>query len=426
MLTATPTYNPKDEEVQPTNPIVGGVAAMDDLEVALERMTALLSPVGTTNVILDDALGRVTATDMFARLAAPPFAVSAMDGYALRWSDTDEALPCVGIIRAGESASTPLAPGTCRRIFTGAPVPPGTDTVVVQERTEQSEGRVRVLPSAEPYRHIRTAGSNFKKGQRVARSNHRLNARDIGLLAASGHLHASVYRRPRVAVLSTGDELSEALSPGGGAQIIDANRPALKALVRAWGGTPIDLGIIRDDPDVLIKVFTNLDADLLVTTGGVSVGVFDLVGPTLARLSFEAAFHKVRMRPGKATLFGIVGSLPVLALPGNVCAAITAALIFLKPAVTLLAGAGRQDAVRERAILAAPIAAVGPRTTFLRGRLDRAADGHLTFTALTSQDNAMLSGLADADAVAVRPPNATAAAVGDTVEIIRFDTAAGF
>ncbi|XYD06938.1 molybdopterin molybdotransferase MoeA [Methylobacterium sp. NMS12] len=412
--------------MQVTNPMEGGGAPMVDIGAALDRMTAVLRPVDTARVVLDDALGRIAATDVPARLDAPPFAVAAMDGYALRWSDTSAPLPCTGAIKAGDPIDAPLAPGTCRRIFTGAPVPTGADTVIVQELTEQADNRIIVLPGAEPHRHIRAAGSNFKTGQQIVQAGRRLNARDIGLLAAAGYLQTSVYRRPRVAILSTGDELSESLSPGGGAQIIDANRPALKALVRAWGGTPIDLGIVRDDPHTLARILATVDVDLLVTSGGASVGAFDFMGQTLAGLGFEAAFHKVRMRPAKATLFGTVGSLPILGLPGNACAAMTAALVFLKPAMAVLAGAGRQDAARERAVLGAPLAAVGPRTTFLRGSLGRAAGGCLTFTVLPSQDNAMLSGLAAADALVVRPPSAPAAGVGDSVEIIRFDTAAGF
>lgn len=411
--------------MQVTNPMEGG-GALVDIGEALDRMAAVLRPGGTASVLLDDALGRVAAVDMPARLDAPPFAVAAMDGYALRWTDTAAPLPCVDTIQAGHLAETPLLPGTCHRIFTGAPVPPGADTVVVQEFTEEIDGRVIILSGAEPHRHIRAAGSNFKRGQWIVLSGRRLNARDIGLLAASGYLHTRVHQRPRVAVLSTGDELSEALTPGGGAQIIDANRPTLKALVRAWGGIPIDLGIVRDDPDALARILSTVDADLLVTSGGASVGDFDFLSRTLAGLGFEAAFHKVRMRPGKATLFGTVRSLPILSLPGNACAAMIAALVFLKPAIALLGGAGRQDAVRELAILGIPLAAVGPRTTFLRGRLDREADSRLTFTALPSQDNAMLSGLAAADAVVVRPPSAPAVRTGDSVEIVRFDTVAGF
>lgn len=411
--------------MQVTNPMEG-VGALVDIGEALDRMAAVLRPGGTASILLDDALGRVAAVDMPARLDAPPFAVAAMDGYALRWTDTAAPLSCVETIKAGDRAETPLLPGTCQRIFTGAPAPPGADTVVVQELAEEVDRRIVVLPSAEPHRHIRAAGSNFRTGQPVVTLGRRLNARDIGLLAASGYLHARVYQRPRVAVLSTGDELSEALTPGVCAQVIDANRPALRVLIRAWGGIPIDLGIVRDDPDALARVLTSLDADLLVTTGGASVGAFDVVGPTLARLRFEAAFRKVRMRPGKATLFGNLGPLPILSLPGNACAAMTAALVFLRPAQSLLSGADRQNTEPERAILAAPIAAVGPRTTFLRGRLDREAGGGLIFTVLPSQDNAMLSGLAAADAVAVRPPDAPAAQTGDSVEIMRFDTAAGF
>jgi len=248
----------------------------------------------------------------------------------------------------------------------------------------------------------------------------------VCVVAASGHAQVCAYRRPRVAVLSTGNELSAVFGSGGRAQILDANRPALKALVRAWGGTPIDLGIVPDEPGVLSSPLSSVQADLLVITGGASVGAFDLVGPTLASLGFEAEFRKVRMRPGKATLFGRLGSLPVLGLPGNAVAELGGALVFLRPALSLLVGSERPASLTERTVLAAPLPEVGPRTTFLRGCLGRLSDGELTFAVLPVQDHAMLSGLAEADTLVVRPAGAPAAAIGEAVAIIRFDRLPGY
>ncbi|WP_449409291.1 molybdopterin molybdotransferase MoeA [Methylobacterium komagatae] len=403
---------------------------MPEIADALARMERYLCPFGSEPVPLDDALGRICAEALTARLDAPPFAVAAMDGYALRWADAGSVLPCVSTARAGHPIGPPVAPGTCHRVFTGAPVPPGADTVVIQELAEAVDGGVRIRSGAEPYRHIRAAGINFRTGASVVQPGRRLTARDLGLAAAAGHTDIRVYRRPRIAVLSTGDELSGAFENGRNAQILDANRPALKALVRAWGGVPLDLGIAPDEQAALSVTLSRAIAtegiDLLVTSGGASVGDFDLLGPVLGRLGFEPAFRKVRMRPGKATGFGQLGHLPLLCLPGNAVAALLSAVIFLRPALSLLAGAGLAEPAYERAVLTTPLPATGPRTTFLRGQLDRDPQGEQTFAVLTEQDNAMLSGLALAHALVVRPADAPPALPGEPVSILRFDLVPGF
>ncbi len=200
--------------------------------------------------------------------------------------------------------------------------------------------------------------------------------------------------------------------------------------MRAWGGVPVDLGIAPDDGTALSVTLSRALAtegiDLLVTSGGASVGDFDLLSPALAGLGFEPAFDKVRMRPGKATLFGRLGHLPVLGLPGNAVAALVSALLFLKPAMSRLAGAGWAEPLPEHAVLATALPATGPRTTFLRGRLGRDDQGMPTFSVLADQDNAMLSGLALADALVIRPADAPPAAPGDPVTVIRFDLSPGF
>lgn len=403
---------------------------MPEIAEALARLERGLRAVGSERVGLDDAAGRICAEALAARLDAPPFAVAAMDGYALRWAEADALMDCTGVVRAGDPIGPPLASGTCRRIFTGAPIPPQADTVVVQELTEAVGERVRILPGAAPHRHIRAAGSNFCLGAPVTRPGMRLRARDIGLVAAAGYAEIRVHRRPRVAVLSTGNELSRAFAEGPGAQILDANRPALKALVRAWGGVPLDLGIAPDDSAALSvslsRVLATEGIDLLVTSGGASVGDFDLLSPALAGLGFEPAFRKVRMRPGKATLFGHLGPLPVLGLPGNAVAALVSALLFLRPAMARLSGTEWAETSPERAVLATALPATGPRTTFLRGQLGRDEQGAPTFSVMAEQDNAMLSELALADALAVRPADAPPAAPGDAVAVLRFDLSPGF
>lgn len=410
-------------------PVLGDAPSMLSIDEALARISGLLQPVGVETIPLDESVGRICAVQAAARLDVPPFPVAAMDGYAVRWADiaqTLNGLSCIGTVKAGDREGHPLASGTCVRIFTGAPVPPGADTVVMQEQAFASEGLVRILSGAEAYRHIRSTGCNIRNGDLAVRSERRLTARDIGLLAGAGYATVVVYRQPRIAVLSTGDELSEFFGVGDGAQILDANRPALKALVRAWGGVPIDLGIAADDAEALVHAIDETQADLLVVSGGASVGTFDLVYPTLERLGLKAAFRKVSMKPGKATMFGLVGGTPILSLPGNAGAALVSALMFLKPALSVLAGLGFCKALREPAVLAAPLAAVGPRDTFLRGRLGQGPDGATTFAALASQDSAMLSGLAEADGLVVRRASEPPALSGTVVEIIRFARIAGF
>lgn len=403
---------------------------MVEIAEALSCLEAILRPVGTERVALDDALGRVCAEALAARLDAPPFAVAAMDGYAVRWADVGRPLRCLGTLRAGDPGDVSIPFGTCFRIFTGAPIPPEADTVVVQELADADDTHVYIRPGAEPRRNVRPAASNVQAGTPVSRPGTHLTARAIGLAAVAGHAEIGVYRQPRVAILSTGNELSDTFAPGTAHQILDANRPVLKALVRAWGGIPVDFGIVPDTVDALAGRIAEATGsgkiDLLVTTGGASVGDFDFLGPSLEHLGFAFAFRKVRMRPGKATLFGALGPLPVLGLPGNAVAALVGALVFLRPALSWLTGAGDPACLEEPARLADPLPATGPRTTFLRGRVGRAADGAKTFAAFPDQDNAMLSGLADADALMVRPAQAPPAEAGTPVTIIRFERMPGF
>ncbi|MGU3540010.1 molybdopterin molybdotransferase MoeA [Methylobacterium sp. A54F] len=403
---------------------------LTEIAEAHARMRGVLGAVGIERVALDEAAGRICAETIAARLDAPPFAVAAMDGYALRWADAETPLRCLGMARAGDGVGAAVEPGTCRRIFTGAPVPPGADTVVAQERVVVEGDRVHIGPDAEARRHIRAAGSNFREGAPLVRPGTLLSARHIGLLAAAGHAELRVHRRPRVAILSTGSELSDAFAPSGSAQVLDANRPALKALVRSWGGVPLDLGIAPDEAaalsGALARTLAAQDIDLLVASGGASVGDFDLVGPALTALGLVPAFSRVRMRPGKATLFGRVGRLPVLGLPGNAVAALVSALVFLRPTLSVLAGCGFSDLVREDAILSAPLGPVGARVTYLRGRIERASTGLPTFAAFPEQDTAMLSGLAEANALVEREPDAPALVPGAPVRVIALGCIPGF
>ncbi|ANH07911.1 gephyrin-like molybdotransferase Glp [Shinella sp. HZN7] len=363
-----------------------------------------------------------------ALTTSPPFDVSAMDGYAVRAGDVPAsgiALPLAGASKAGLAAVPTLSHGTCMRIFTGAPVPAGADAIVIQEDVESDGERIVFRTAAQRGLFIRKAGLNFAEGAEVVAAGRVLTARDIGLLAASGHDSILVHRRPRVAVLSTGDELVASGTGIGPGRIFDANRPALLALVRAWGGEASDLGIAGDDDAAITAALQGLDADLLLITGGASVGDHDRVRPTLQALGLSFEFWKIRMRPGKPLMFGTLGDMPVLGLPGNSVSALVCAVLFLKPAIGALAGHDASGPRFENARLVSPIGKTGERDDYLRATVSL-DDGALLVEAFSEQDSSMLAVLASANALLFRPAGAAPAVAGETVKVVRLDTLPGF
>lgn len=379
-------------------------------------------------VSLSDALGRVSAARVKAVVTSPPFDVSAMDGYAVHAADVpsaDTVLPLSGVSKAGIPAVPTLAPGTCMRIFTGAPVPTRADAIVIQEDVDADGGRIMFRVKAEAGLHVRRAGLNFNAGAQVVAAGRVLTARDIGLLAAAGHDRIAVRRRPRIAVLSTGDELAAGMETGGPGRIFDANRPALIALVRAWGGEPVDLGVAGDDDAAITTALSGLRADLLLVTGGASVGDHDRVRPALQALGLSFNFWKIRMRPGKPLMSGMLGNMPVLGLPGNPVSALVCALLFLEPAICALTGRDAAGPKFETARLSAPIGKTGERDDYLRAVVT--TDDHgLSVAAFPQQDSSMLALLASANALLFRPAGALPAEAGEPVQIVRFDGIAGF
>lgn len=379
-------------------------------------------------VSLSDALGRVSAASVKAMVTSPPFDVSAMDGYAVRAAEVSSAgmaLRLVGVSRAGIPAVPTLATGTCMRIFTGAPVPIGADAIVIQEDVDADGSRVVFRVKAEAGLHVRKAGLNFSVGAEIVPAGRVLTARDIGLLAAAGHDRIAVRRRPRIAVLSTGDELAANADAGGPGRIFDANRPALIALIRAWGGEPVDLGIAGDDDGAITAALSGLKADLLLVTGGASVGDRDRVRPVLQALGLSFNFWKIRMRPGKPLMSGMLGTMPVLGLPGNPVSALVCALLFLEPAICALTGRRADGPTFETARLSAPIGKTGERDDYLRAVLT-VDDAGLSVEAFPQQDSSMLALLASANALLFRPAGAPPAAAGETVKVVRFDVLSGY
>lgn len=394
---------------------------MISVDEARAAVLAGLSPLGAETVPLALATGRVLAEDMAARVSHPPAAVSSMDGYAVRAEDVAACpvrLRVTGTAQAGGAFTGEVKAGTCARIFTGAPVPNGADAVVMQEDTRRDGDTVDIQSSAPVGRFIRPAGMDFQAGELLLRAGTRLGGRAIALAAAMNLPHLPVRRRPRVAVLSTGDEIAQPGDPLGPAQIPGSNGPGLCALIQALGGEPVHLGIARDSRESLDSMIAAArGVDLLVTSGGASVGDYDLVQDALKDAGMALSFHKVAMRPGKPLMLGELRGIKVLGLPGNPVAAMVTAMVFLAPALRALQGLST-ELETVPAVLGADLPANDLRQDFLRAGLERGADGTLTARGFTLQDSAALAGLARADALIIRPPHAPPARAGETVPVM--------
>jgi len=394
---------------------------------ALERILAPLNPLPAEQVGVVDALGRVLAEDVAARRTQPPAAVSAMDGYAVRAADVQSVpatLKVIGQAPAGDAFAGTVGAGEAVRIFTGGPVPDGADAVVMQENTEAGDGTVTVLQGVDAGRFVRPAGLDFTEGQVRLRAGRVLTARDVGLAAAMNVPWVMVHRRPRVAILVTGDEIVMPGDPIGPSQIVSSNSIALAAAIRVFGGEPCMLGIAPDDRDALAAMASGAaGADLLLTSGGASVGDHDLVRSVLGDIGFELDFWKIAMRPGKPLIFGQVGDTPVLGLPGNPVSALVCAMIYLRPALARMLGADDAEAApRLTARLTEPLDENDERQDYLRGKLANGDDGSLVVTPFSRQDSSMLAMLAAADCLIVRAPHAPALDAGETVEVMPIPT----
>ena len=395
---------------------------MISVEEARSRLLKLVQPLGAEQVALPDAFGRVLAEDVVARRTQPPAALSAMDGYAVRAIDVASVpakLKVVGAAPAGKSYDAPVRAGEAVRIFTGAPLPVGTDAIVIQEDTERDGDTVIVREGAPAGRYVRPAGLDFTAGAVELKASRRLTARDIGLAAAMDRPWLMVRRRPRVAILSTGDEIVMPGDPIGPNQIVSSNSLALGAFVAACGAVPIQLGIAADTADAVQQAADRArGADLLVTTGGASVGEHDLVKDALGSDGLELDFWKIAMRPGKPLMVGRYRDAAMVGLPGNPVSTLVCALIFLKPALEKLSGLDPGSAPPMTARLAIDLPENDRREDYLRATLQRNAGGELEAKPFGKQDSSMMSLLARSDCLVIRPPHAPPAKQGERVTII--------
>jgi molybdopterin molybdotransferase len=393
------------------------------VEDALSAILANARPLGVEEVALQDTFGRTLARDLAALRTQPPQNLSAMDGYALRAADAGAPLRIVGESSAGAGFAGVCGPGEAVRIFTGAPIPEGADSVLIQEEAARDGDVVTAQAHVAPGKNIRAAGVDFREGETILAAGRRLTPADVAWAASADHPALPVTRTPRVAVLSTGDEL---VSPGetrGPDQIVASNAYAVLGLIAAAGGEAIDLGLAPDRPEAIARAIRNaldMPVDVLVTIGGASVGDRDFVPGALAGEGMTLDFWKIAMKPGKPLIHGRIDKTIVLGLPGNPVSAVVCGELFLKPLIRALCGdlAGAAHAC-EPAIAGADLRPNGPRREFLRATLAWSEHGRLVATPQADQDSSLNSVLARSQALILRESGAPALVRGAAIQIMR-------
>ena len=397
---------------------------MITVDQARKRIIHQLPIMPSEQVSLNEALGRVLGEDLSARRTQPPLAVSAMDGYAVNSGDVTKVplnLKVIGSVPAGTRFSGTVTQGTAVRIFTGAPIPNGADAIVIQENTTPIGNNVIIKEIVKSGRYVRKAGLDFNSGDVLLKKGCILNARHIGLAAAMNISWLKVRIRPRVAILATGNEIALPGDSLDEVTIVSSNNYALEGLVKACGGLPLTLGIAEDNIDSIVQMSDSAiraGSDILVTTGGASVGDHDLVQTALSQNGLKVDFWKIAMRPGKPLIFGHLNSIPMLGFPGNPVSSMVCGELFLKSAIFKLLGIANIDPLKESAILGSNLNKNDNREDYLRATLDVDMDGNRVATPFPVQDSSMFSRLAQADCLIVRAPAAPAASAGDKITYI--------
>jgi len=391
-----------------------GLISVDDA-LALLFANRVMMPVDT--VALSEAQGARLAAPVFATVDRPPANMSAMDGYAVRLVDVAKAgarLTVIGEAPAGQTFEERLEAGQAVRILTGAEVPEGADHILIQENATRDGEGVTVVEPSTAAAHIRPAGLDFKRGDRIIEAGTVIGPAELAAIASANVDMVSVYRRPRVALLANGDELRPPGSPLARGQIVNSNPPGLLASIEAWGGIGIDLGIAADSPeDIRAHIDKAGEADIIVPIGGASVGDHDYMRSSFAAAGFESVFEKIAVKPGKPTWFSARGDTRVLGLPGNPASAFVCAQLFLRPLIT---GEAHETV---RAVMAEDLPANGRRETFLRARAEISDSGHLSVRTFPDQDSSLISPFLQANVLIRRVAGADACQSGGTVEVVR-------
>jgi molybdopterin molybdotransferase len=402
------------------------VASLLSVAEALERVLQHAAPLPVEEVPLSEAAGLVLAYPLKARRTQPPADVSAMDGYAVRAGDVADVpvhLKVIGEVAAGRPLAHPVGAGEAARIFTGGVMPEGADAVVIQEQTKRDGNHVTVEKPSSKGRHIRVQGLDFKAGDALLAAGHRLTARDLALAAGMNYPRLPVHRRPKIALFATGDELVPAGTEPGPGQIVSSNNFALEALARSEGADVDDLGIVGDrldDTVAAVRRARDGRADVLVTSGGASVGDYDLVQKAFTAEGMELSFWRLALRPGRPLMHGRLGDMHVLGVPGNPVSAFVCGFLFLVPLIRRLTGRTDLTRATESAMLGSDLPENDERADYLRATLSDGPDGSVA-TPFPIQDSSMMAPLAKADCLVIREPYEPAAKVGSACRIVKFE-----
>jgi molybdopterin molybdotransferase len=379
--------------------------------------------VGSETIALDKAAGRVLADDLTARLTQPPFNASAMDGYALRGDDAAEpgsTLSVIGTSAAGRGFHGQVGKGEAVRIFTGAPVPEGADSILLQEDAERQDDRIRTSYAVRKGQHVRPRGQDFAEGEVVLPKGTVMDFSRLTVAAAMNHPTLDVFRRPLVAILATGDELVPPGTVPGEAQIVASNASGIAVLARESGADVLDLGIVPDDRARITAAIDRAraaGADVIVTLGGASVGDHDLVQSTLTAAGMQLDFWRIAMRPGKPLMVGSLDGIHVLGLPGNPVSSLVCGVLFLEPLLRKLSSLPpiRRESI---ALAATGLSANDQRQDYVRAKLSRSPDGEWLAEPFGKQDSSMMKIFARSDCLIIRPPHAPELAAGEPCPVL--------